>query len=44
VIYLAAPEPFYAVGAHYVDFSQTTNEEVVELLDSAQAWQSATVH
>lgn len=29
------PEPFYAVGAWYRDFSQTTDEEVRELLEQA---------
>jgi len=29
------PEPFYAVGAWYEDFSQTTDEEVRDLLDQA---------
>jgi predicted phosphoribosyltransferase len=32
-----APEPFYAVGAWYQDFSQTTDEEVQILLDEAAA-------
>lgn len=32
VVCLAVPEPFYAVGAHYRDFSQTTDEEVIRLL------------
>jgi putative phosphoribosyl transferase len=27
------PEPFYAVGAWYSNFMQTTDEEVRELLD-----------
>jgi len=31
----ATPEPFYAVGAWYDDFSQTTDEEVHELLARA---------
>jgi predicted phosphoribosyltransferase len=31
------PEPFYAVGAWYQDFSQTTDEEVQILLDEAAA-------
>ena len=31
------PEPFYAVGAWYDDFTQTTDEEVRELLDQAAA-------
>jgi predicted phosphoribosyltransferase len=32
VICLAVPEPFYAVGAHYSDFTQTSDEEVKRLL------------
>jgi len=32
------PEPFYAVGAWYENFSQTTDEEVQQLL--ATAWQA----
>jgi putative phosphoribosyl transferase len=30
------PEPFYAVGLWYEDFSQTTDEEVRELLARAE--------
>ncbi len=33
VICLATPEPFVGVGRHYADFAQTTDEEVVSLLD-----------
>ena len=32
VVCLATPEPFMAVGRFYDDFSQTTDEEVRELL------------
>ena len=32
VICLVTPDPFYAVGAHYEEFEQTTDEEVRELL------------
>ena len=32
VVCLASPEPFHAVGAHYADFTQTGDEEVVRLL------------
>lgn len=32
VVCLTVPEPFYAVGAHYHDFHQTTDEEVIHLL------------
>lgn len=34
---LAAPEPFYGVGAWYDDFSQTSDAEVVDLLEQAAA-------
>ncbi len=36
VICLYTPEPFYAVGLWYADFSQTTDEEVRELLAQAE--------
>jgi putative phosphoribosyl transferase len=35
VVCLATPDPFYAVGAHYADFTQTTDAEVVEALGAA---------
>jgi uncharacterized protein (DUF2267 family) len=35
VICAVTPEPFYAVGLWYEDFSQTTDEEVRELLARA---------
>ena len=35
VICAATPEPFYAVGAWYENFTQTTDEEVRELLEQA---------
>jgi predicted phosphoribosyltransferase len=35
------PEPFYAVGLWYEDFSQTTDEEVRDLLERAAQAQSA---
>jgi putative phosphoribosyl transferase len=38
VICLMTPEPFYAVGEHYDDFSQTTDREVIGLLDEARLW------
>jgi putative phosphoribosyl transferase len=31
------PDPFYAVGLWYEDFSQTTDQEVHDLLDRARA-------
>ena len=36
IICVATPEPFYGVGAWYEDFSQTTDKEVIELLDRAE--------
>ncbi len=36
VVCALTPEPFYAVGLWYEDFSQTTDEEVRELLAAAQ--------
>ncbi len=32
VVCLAAPEPFFAIGQWYADFAQTTDDEVVALL------------
>ena len=37
VVCAATPEPFYGVGRWYEDFSQTTDEEVRELLARAKA-------
>ncbi len=36
IICLKTPEPFYGVGLWYEDFSQTTDEEVRELLENAR--------
>ena len=36
IVCLLTPEPFYAVGAWYEDFSQTADEEVSELLKRAR--------
>ncbi len=33
VVVLQVPEPFWAVGAHYERFDQTSDEEVIELLN-----------
>jgi putative phosphoribosyl transferase len=41
-VILNAPESFYAVGVWYDDFSQTTDDEVVELLRRASAPSSST--
>ncbi|QJW48170.1 phosphoribosyltransferase [bacterium BFN5] len=34
VICLVQPDQFYAVGMHYEDFSQISDQEVIEILDS----------
>jgi len=36
IVCLATPEPFFAVGPHYRDFTQTEDEEVIRLLDEAR--------
>lgn len=38
LVCLSTPEPFYAVGAHYADFGQTEDEEVIGLLARARGW------
>jgi putative phosphoribosyl transferase len=43
VVCLATPEPFLAVGAHYRDFTQTEDDEVVRLLAEARDWSRAGV-
>lgn len=37
VVVLETPEPFFAVGAWYANFGQTTDEEVIDLLERANA-------
>jgi len=37
LVCLLTPEPFYAVGAHYLNFDQTSDDEVVGLLAQADA-------
>src|ERR1700730_16928729 len=37
IVCLATPDPFFSVGQHYVDFAQTTDEAVVNLLERASA-------
>jgi predicted phosphoribosyltransferase len=44
IICAVTPEPFYAVGLWYQDFSQTTDEEVRELLMRAAQERSSAVH
>jgi putative phosphoribosyl transferase len=36
IVCLHSPEAFYAVGAYYVDFSQTSDDEVIHLLDASR--------
>ena len=40
VICLATSAPCQAVGLHYVDFRQTTDSEVEELLAAAKVWRN----
>ncbi len=40
IVVLEAPDPFYAVGLWYSDFSQTTDEEVHDLLERRPELQS----
>lgn len=40
IVCLATPESFYGVGAHYADFEQTSDEEVIRLMEEARALQS----
>jgi putative phosphoribosyl transferase len=35
IVCLATPAFFYAIGAHYIDFSQVSDEEVMRLLEEA---------
>jgi putative phosphoribosyl transferase len=43
-VYLHAPSPFFGVGNFYDDFSQTTDEEVMTLLEQARHWGKGHVH
>lgn len=43
VVCLSTPAMFRAVGEHYEDFDQTTNEEVVRLLRQAQEGRGAAI-
>jgi putative phosphoribosyl transferase len=36
IVCLNAPEFFHAVGQFYANFTQTTDEEVIELLEAAR--------
>ena len=40
ILCLSSPEPFYAVGAHYLNFDQTDDAEVVQLLEAAKPGRS----
>ncbi|WP_213290530.1 hypothetical protein [Bradyrhizobium sp. sGM-13] len=37
IICLKSPDPFFAVGMHYRDFGQTSDQEVTELLHRSKA-------
>lgn len=34
IVCLSAPEPFFAIGQFYMDFTQTADEEVIRLLEA----------
>lgn len=38
IVSLSTPDPFFAVGSHYGNFDQTTDQEVVALLTAARNW------
>jgi len=38
VVCVLTPEDFCAVGQFYTEFSQTTDDEVRDLLDRSAAW------
>ena len=40
LVYLHAPEPFWAVGAFYTVFRQISDKEVTQLLDEALRMES----
>ena len=42
IVCLETPEPFYAVGLYYADFSQVSDEEVINLLAKAQRLEETT--
>jgi putative phosphoribosyl transferase len=44
VVCLTTPEPFYAVGWHYRNFTQTSDSEVIALLNEAQTWSRGAAH
>jgi putative phosphoribosyl transferase len=38
IVCLLQPEPFYAVGAHYADFTQTSDEDVIRLVRESRGF------
>ena len=44
LICLATPEPFFAIGIHYLDFRQLSDEEVVSILESKAAEEPEAAH
>jgi len=42
VVCVERPDPFYAIGAFYLDFDQTSDEEVIELLRKSRGGASDT--
>lgn len=44
IVCLHTPTPFFGVGRFYEDFSQTSDDEVVRLLEQARHWGKGHVH
>lgn len=38
IVCLEMPDPFYAIGEHYIDFHQVPDEEVVRHLAASHEW------
>ena len=36
IVCLETPEPFHAIGLHYADFRQLSDNDVIRLLDAAR--------
>jgi len=40
IVCLETPEPFFAIGAHYIDFRQLSDDEVSSLLETFRTFQN----
>jgi putative phosphoribosyl transferase len=41
LVVLETPEPFFSVGSWYYQFEQTSDEQVMALLEAAESWSYA---